>query len=339
VRVHSHEGEPQDEERLGATPAPPQADLILQLQRSAGNAAVARQLLLRDGPAVKAKGIEKQFDDAIKNKFWNLLASLLDGNRDAGAKKLATLGIDQLRILDDAARRIGLADQWLRTEVKTKLKAKGLTDKQAEPGMAYGKVEAKETLNEKGDLTARPKKRFRYRVEVEFTPNEAAVKADEIAFVQTIRVVDNAGDNASPYGEKRMTSDHTKVDRLTGSAQGWYGMGDDEDGGVTMKPWTKGGDRTSAWMRDTPKSVEGDRDYTFETAVVCRKGPDAGKVYAIVTWGLTVDSDLVVTPKPRQIWNKPTEEFGAAVDLWNKQAKGPAADRNAPGQQTLPGLK
>ena len=127
--------------------------MILQLQQSAGNAAVARQLLLRDGPAVKAKGIEKQFDDAIKNKFWNLLASLLDGNRDAGAKKLATLGIDQLRILDDAARRIGLADQWLRTEVKTKLKAKGLTDKQAEPGMAYGKVEAKETVKENGDLT------------------------------------------------------------------------------------------------------------------------------------------------------------------------------------------
>ena len=196
MRVHSHEGEPEEQQPAQSAPAP--AHVILQLQQSAGNAAVARQLLLRDGPAVKAKGIEKQFDDAIKNKFWNLLASLLDGNREAGAKKLATLGIDQLRILDDAARRIGLADQWLRTEVKTKLKAKGLTDKQAEPGMAYGKVEAKETVKENGDLTARPKKRFRYRVEVEFTPNEAAVKADEIAFVQTIRVVDTCRRQRQP---------------------------------------------------------------------------------------------------------------------------------------------
>jgi hypothetical protein len=334
VRVHSHEGEP--DERRPAQTAPDPAHLILQLQQSAGNAAVARRLLLRDGAAVKAPPIDKQFDDAIRAKFWNLLASLLDGNRAAGARKLATLTVDQLRILDDASRRIGLADQWLRTEIKAKLKGKGVAEKQTEPGMAYGKVEAKETVKENGDLTARPKKRFRYRVEVEFTPNEAAVRADEIAFIQTIRVVDGAGANASPYGEKRMTADHTKVDRLTGSEQGWYGMGDDEDGGVTMKPWTKGGDRVSAWMRDTPKSVTPSTDYTFETAVVCRKGADAGKVYAIVTWGLTVDADLVVTPKPREIWNQPTEEFGAAVGLWNQQAKGPAADRNAPGQQTLP---
>jgi hypothetical protein len=337
VRVHSHEREPEDERP--AQPAPAQPDLILQLQRSAGNAAVARELLLRDGPKVKEKPIEKQFDDAIKAKFWNLLAALLDGNRTAGAKKLAALTVEQLRLVDDAGRRSGITDAWLRTEIKTQLKAKGVSDKAAQPGMAFGVVEAKETLKEHGDLTARPKKRFRYRVEVEFTPNEAAVRADEIAFIQTIRVVDKAGDNASPYGEKRMTSDHTKVDRLTGSEQGWYGMGDDEDGGVTMKPWTKGGDRASAWMRDTPKSTTGATDYTFETAVVCRKGPDAGKVYAIVTWGLTVDSDLVVTPKKREIWNKPSDEFGAAVDMWNKQAKGPAADRNAPNQQTLPALK
>ena len=66
------------------------------------------------------------------------------------------------------------------------------------------------------------------------------------------------------------------------------------------------------------------------------RAPDAGKVYAIVTWGLTVDANLVVTPKKREIWNKPTEEFGARRRPWNKQAKGPAADRNAPSQQTLP---
>jgi hypothetical protein len=112
-------------------------------------------------------------------------------------------------------------------------------------------------------------------------------------------------------------------------------MSDAEAGGSTMKLWTKGS-RDPAWMRDTPSAAKGNREYHFETSVVCRKGADAGKVYAVVTWGFTVDATLKITPKKSEVFNKPSPEFDAAVAAWNAQAAGAEADRNAPGQKTLP---
>lgn len=91
-------------------------------------------------------------------------------------------------------------------------------------------------------------------------------------------------------------------------------------------------------MHDAPSSdIPG--DYSFETSVVCRKGNDAGKVYAVIVWGFTVDQDLKVTRKKGRIFNKPTKEFGRAVDAWNRQAEGPVEKRNAPGQKPLPALR
>ena len=49
------------------------------------------------------------------------------------------------------------------------------------------------------------------------------------------------GANKSPFGTNRMTTDFTKVDRLTGRQQGWYGMSDAQAGGDTWRPGRRPG--------------------------------------------------------------------------------------------------
>jgi hypothetical protein len=326
-------------EPAAAAPAPTPADLVLNLQRSAGNAAVQRALLQRNGPgtATRTKSAEEQqCDTAIAAEDWTAAVPLLAARKPWALNKLKGLTVEQLRYLDDAVRRANVADPWLGTTVRAGMAALGVATSRQGPATGYGRVEGKEGTVVDGDATATPKKHFKYPFEVSFWPASADVRADEIAFIQTARIVNTTtGDNDSPFGQKRMTPDHTKVDRLTGKEQGWYGMSDAEAGGSTMKLWTKGS-RDPAWMRDTPSAAKGNREYHFETSVVCRKGADAGKVYAVVTWGFTVDATLKITPKKSEVFNKPSPEFDAAVAAWNAQAAGAEADRNAPGQKTLP---
>ena len=59
----------------------------------------------------------------------------------------------------------------------------------------------------------------------------------------------------------------------------------------------------------------------------------------MVTWGFTVDADLKLNELARVVTNKQTDEAKTAVGNWNTQASGPTADRNAPGQKSLPALK
>ncbi|HEX6020465.1 MAG TPA: hypothetical protein VFZ00_00625 [Solirubrobacter sp.] len=298
-----------------------------------------RALLQRNPPgtATRTKSAEEQqCDAAIAAENWDAAVPLLAARKPWALNKLKSLTVEQLRYLDDAVRRANVTDPWLGTMIKAGMTTLGVALTRQGPGTGYGRVEGKAGAVEDGDLTSTPKKRFKYPFEVTFWPATADVRADEIAFIQTVRVVNTiTGANDSPFGQQRMTPGHTKVDRLTGKEQGWYGMTDSETGGGTLKLWTKGS-KDPAWMRDTPSAVKGDRDYHFETSVVCRKGADAGKVYAVVTWGFTVDANLKVTPKQTQVFNKPSPEFEAAVAAWNAQAAGPAANRNAPGQKPLP---
>ena len=166
--------------------------------------------------------------------------------------------------------------------------------------------------------------------------------ADEIAFIQTVRLVDTAtGANKDPEetNKKRQTATATSVDRLGGKEQGWYGLNDDKTAGGNLTPWKKTDPAKPAKMTDKPSWNKASTTWQFETLVVCRTGTDAGKVYAVVTWGFTVDADLKLTPLSRTITNKQSAEATAAIGKWNDQAAGPAADRNAPGQKSLPALK
>ena len=256
------------------------------------------------------------------------------------ATELGTRAEDSLRRLDDGAQRaLGAGDTRLRGAIRTRLLALGVSAARAGTGMRYGRVSHRVGTIVHGDVTAGTN--FEYPIELWFEPDTTKVDADEIAWIQTVRNVNpTTGANKSPFGTNRMTTDFTKVDRLTGRQQGWYGMSDAQAGGDTMAPWTKAGTRTFTYMTDTPSFGDGDRDFHFESAAVCRKGADVGKVYAIVTWGFTVDAALHVTAKPTRIFNKETVGFGAAVGRWNEQAHMTrVADRNAPGQVDLPALQ
>jgi hypothetical protein len=269
---------------------------------------------------------------------WEREATRLNALPDADlARELAGLDQDSLRLLDDGAQRVlGSGDSRLRTAVRNRLIALGVPAARAGTGMRYGTVRATVGTIVHGDAAAGTN--WEYPIELWFEPVAALVDADEIGWIQTVRNVDTVtGANRSPFGTRRMAPDWTKVDRLTGRQQGWYGMSDAQTGGATMRLWTKGGTETAAYMTDTPSFPDGNRDFHFEAAAVARKGPDVGKVYAVVTWGFTVDAALHVTAKPTRIFNRETVGFDRAVELWNEQARLPnAADRNAPGQVELP---
>ena len=91
-------------------------------------------------------------------------------------------------------------------------------------------------------------------------------------------------------------------------------------------------------MQDRSSWNQPNTTWQFETMVVCRCGADAGTVYAVLTWGFTVDADLTLTEHAQTVTNKQSPEATAAVGTWNDQAAGSTADRNAPGQMSLPAL-
>ncbi|MGH3813565.1 MAG: hypothetical protein ACRDUV_14120, partial [Pseudonocardiaceae bacterium] len=110
-------------------------------------------------------------------------------------------------------------------------------------------------------------------------------------------------------------------------------------GSGTLTVWKKSAPATPAKMRDRASWNQPNTTWQFETMAVCRSGADAGKVYAVVTWGFTVDTDLKLTEQARMVTNKQSTEATTAVGQWNDQAAGSAVGRNAPGQMSLPALK
>jgi hypothetical protein len=322
------------------TPAPPSAtEDVLDLQRTAGNAAVARAIAARQPAATEAEPLEEQLDRAFFVEDWDRVVALAPRSKPLAIQRIGELEVEELRYLDDAIRRADQEGSWLAKCVKSQFDAKKVPAKQQAPGAGHGKVEAKQKFAEDGDSTSRPRKNARYRFEIGFTPNYMTIGgADEIGFIQTARVVDLAtGANRSPHGRERTTPDGTHVDRLEGKEQGWYGMTD--EGGSRakkMRLWQKSDWDEPAWMEDTPSTAKGNKEYHFETAIVCRKGFNAGKVYATVQWGFEIDNDLVITPYEHEIFHKETAGFREAVDAWNAQAAGPEEKRNADNQQRLP---
>ncbi len=337
-RASDHESSHDEEHGQERSPAPPPPADVLGLQLSAGNAAVARAIAARQPAATEAEPVEHQLDRAFFAEDWDRVVVLAPRSRPLAVSRIAELDVEELRYLDDAIRRADQEGSWLARCVKRRFEAKKVGEKQQAPGAGHGKVEARNTLAEDGDRSSRPRKNARYRFEISFTPSHMTVgSADEIGFIQTARVVDlDTGANRSPHAHERTTPDGTHVDRLQGKEQGWYGMTDEGGGSRTMRLWRKSDWDEPAWMRDTPSTPTGNKEYHFETAIVCRKGFNAGRVYATVQWGFEVDADLVVTPYEHEVLNKETAGFREAVDAWNEQAAGPEEDRNADDQQRLP---
>lgn len=231
---------------------------------------------------------------------WDVAAAALV-KVAAPAPELVPLPVDKLRLLQDALVRdgakLGPAAGVARAQVDAELQAKGVAAARVAPGAAYGNLVVKPSPPIDGDPAAGTP--YSNGMAFEFWPDLTVVDADQIAFIQSVRVVESASGNnldPSPGNQARQTARHTSVDKTVGE-QGWYAMDDD------------------------------------------KTGNDLGKVYAIVQWGFKVDGRQKITPTAPVVTNKPTREFAFAVTLWNAQAAGPAADRNAPNQQPLPALR
>jgi hypothetical protein len=287
---------------------------------------------------------EREFDDAVKSGDWATAVTAL-ARLAVPATKLPPLTIDQLRLLQDAVTRarsvLGGVGVVLQLAVAVELQGKGVPAAKVAAGTAFGKLET--TVAEKIDGDKATGSSYAYKIHITFTPDTAVVDADEIAFIQTTRLVETAsGSNKDPKetNKKRQTPSATSVDRLSGKKQGWYGMmKDDGTGSGTLTVWKKSAPATPATMQDRTSWNEPNTTWQFEAMVVCRSGADAGKVYVAVTWGFTVDADLKLTEQARTVTNKQSPEATAAVGKWNEQAAGSAADRNAANQVSLPALK
>ncbi len=334
-------------------PAPMSTAGLLALQRSAGNAAVQRAILARNGdgataaPAAPgAKTPDQAFADALAARDYDKLAVLLNSVytwQDAG-DTIDTLDEDHLRPLDDGVRRVlpASAATRLLIFIRSRLGDLGVEEERQEPGARYGEMEVVIGTVKDGVKTGPGRQNYEYPVRISFLPDEDACDADSISFIQRVRLVDTAtGRNKDPdvENQRRATGRQSSIDRIPGKAQGWYGMEDDLSDQTNLKTWTRGGGRPTASMTDTPSGPLPNTTWEFETAVVSRTGPDAGTVYAVVTWGFTVDENLKVTGMPNLMFNKPTSDFSAAVAGWNKQAAGPRAKRSAPAQKPLPALQ
>jgi hypothetical protein len=363
------EEDPERKREAATPPAPPRRTdstaSILALQQGIGNHAVARMLARDPDPpptatattgsgtaSASTKTDEEQFDDAVAADDWAKAAELLQKLPKPAHKALAlsagqmlelgkALSVDQLRLLQDAALResatLGWSGTFLRVGIRAALKLKGVKDSAA--GAQFGTLDWK--ILERVSAPAKGGQ-YAYKIEITYLPDTAAVDADEVGFIQTVRLVDTkTGANKDPREEfqNRQTGDSTNIDRLPGKELGWYGMTDTGGGGGTLTTWKKGDPTKPAYMMDRPTWNQPNTTWSFETAVVCKSGPDAGKVYATMTWGFTVDDDNKLTEMDIVALNKPSPGFTAAVDMWNQQAAGPEAKRNAPGQKPLPELK
>ena len=336
----SIEEERRDAPRDPEAPAPPAPEPdILTLQRSAGNAAVARAIAARQPAGAVVQSPEEQVEKAFFDEDWDRVVTLAAARSSPSVvKRVAGLTVDELRYLDDAIVRADQEGSWLAKVVKSEFDAKKVPEKQQAPGAGYGKVSFKNPFTEDGDATARPRKSARYGFEIDFMPNHLTVgSAEEIGFIQSVRVVDlDTGVNRAANGKDRLASDLWHIDRLDGKDHGWYGMNDGGGGSRNLKLWKKSDWDEPAHMRDVPSRTRGNIQFEAETAIVCRKGFHAGKVYATVHWGFEIDNALVVTPYETEVFNKESEAFRDSVEAWNAQAAGPEDKRNSPTQQPLP---
>ena len=331
---------------------------LLRLQQAVGNGAVTMMRARSDLDAPPpAPGVSqpspvrplvnpdnKAFDDAVTSGDWATAATSL-ATLAMPTTKLPPLTIDQLRLLQDAVTRarfvLGGVAIVLQLAIAAELQGKGVPATKIAAGAAFGKLET--TVDERIDGDKTTGSLYAYKINITFTPDTTVIDADEIAFIQTTRLVETASGSNNDHKETnktRQTPSATSVDRLRGKKQGWYGMMMHNGmGSGTLTVWKKSAPDTPATMRDRASWNQPHTTWQFETMVVCRSGTDIGKVYAVVTWGFTVDADLKLTELPQTVTNKQSTEATTAVGKWNDQAAGSTVDRNAPDQISLPALK
>ena len=307
---------------------------MVALQRSVGNRAATRLLARYRTPT-------ERFKDAVGSSDWITAAMVLsDFDEGQVAPILATLGVTDLRYLDDALSR----HDWkgsgrLSAQVRKAMKAKGVATDRTKAGRGYGKARGKYGKVKDGSS---------YSVEVDlyFQPDPGLVGADEISWIQTVRTIDADSGLSNEPGlpdQARTTDKQWMVDRIEDREYGWYGIDNDATAGGNVDPWLRSAPNQAAHLWDKPSwNVKG-MVWEYEAAAVCRKsspgGDPVGTVYAVIGWGFTVSETGKVKKHEIKVWNKPSPRQLEAVAKWNKQARGEVLPKNDPNQRQLPDLR
>jgi hypothetical protein len=314
------------------------AEIARRVARGRGNAELQRMLRIRP-PATSvllrsplSDELEALWNAQKKDDFFTRLQALKE--RDSDLEKFITTrleGNDRLRALN-----------ILNVLISARLQG---DDRRRELNLLYHGPEGSwpsGTLSITQTLNSAPAAGGEYSssVTITFVPNDRA-RATMIGFIQSTRWT-RTGQTASvdprPKVAGRLTEDAWAIDRLPQRAQGWYGIEPNmQAAGATVTLGSAGPPNppVNATMTDKPSWNEPNVCIEFETAAVAREGPDAGKIYMVITWGFTVDASNQLTALPHAEADRESAAFQRAVAAWNAQAKGPILKRNHPGQAEL----
>ncbi|MFL5764165.1 MAG: DUF4157 domain-containing protein [Bacteroidia bacterium] len=177
------------------------------------------------------------------------------------------------------------------------------------------------------------------------------VDATQIGMVQSVKSLDGLGASkeTEPEAKARTVQDGAakgyKLDREKGMTNPFFGVLDDAKMdkmppkgqnvifppslAITAGPTYEIGYNynngssvltKSAVLRDAPHTPIADESVEFESTAMGIAGNQKGMYYGSVSWGWTYVTGQGVVPKPLKLvsMNKPSLNFTAAADLWNK---------------------
>ena len=313
-----------------AAAAPGLAPRLLALQRTAGNRAVTRILardawsesLKYDKWADAAKSLNDLKDKDVNSRLDQLnvgqLGQLLVGTRDWGTNAAGETTWDPKT--NARIRELIYAHRKKRTFVTFTPAGKVSTGK-------LGSVLKGSTDRE-------------MQIELYYLPDSPdKVTASEIAFVQIVRRVKPDGsvdrEHEQAYSADRTTPNGWHIDAYESDTSAYYGIKGYDTSSVTY-PWYRSTPTIPCFMRDTP-GITNDGRFEAEAVPVQMSGPDQGKTYGSITWGMTKTNGKLTT---HAVGYKeaPSSDFKAAAGAWNTQANTPAK-RAVEGQMALPALK
>ncbi len=305
------------------------ATRVMALQRSAGNRAVIR-MLARDA-----------WSDAVKYEHWKDAAKSLGDLKDKDVNdKLGELNVGELGALLGGTRDWGTDESGETTwDPKTNARIRELI-------YAHRKKRTFVTFTAAGKVsTGKLGSAIKWsnpagmRIELYYLPDPDKVTAFEIAFIQIVRRLKPDGsvdrDTEQAYAADRTTPNGWHVDAYEADISGFYGMK-----GLTTTakthPWYRSAPTIPCFIRDTP-GITGDGRFEAEAVAVQMAGPDEGKAYGSITWGMTKANGLLTT-HPVGYKEAPSSDFKAAASAWNAQATNPVK-RTSNDQQVLPAIK
>jgi hypothetical protein len=173
---------------------------------------------------------------------------------------------------------------------------------------------------------------------------DAAAGITDAAFMQSIQTIDAKGNSqqntVNADQNARQTPLAWSIDRVAGAPGPFY-----IEGNVTRRRgatnvttaedipgWGQAGKSNGAGHASTPATLidrpawNHENFFKAESVVICRSGPNRGKIYGACTWGYSATSAGVVTLMPRSVHPEPSDQFTEAKTAWNDwQSRQPAA--------------